>query len=188
MATNANALSTSTSTTTWTIDPVHSRVGFSVKHMLVTTVRGHFKGVSGTIVLDEANPASSTAAVEIDATSIDTAVEQRDAHLRSGDFLLADEHPTITFRSTRVEVRSADRATVTGDLTMRGVTRSVTLDAELTGRGKNARGADIVGFEVTGRINRQDWGVSFNAPLELGGFALGNELKVEVDIQAIREG
>jgi polyisoprenoid-binding protein YceI len=186
MATDAKALSTATST--WKIDPLHSRVGFSVKHMLVTTVRGHFKGVSGTILLDEANPANSSVAVEIDATSVDTGVEQRDAHLRNADFLLADEHPKITFTSTHVALDGADRGKVTGDLTMRGVTLPVSLDAELTGRGKNARGAEIIGFELTGRINRRDWGVSFNAPLELGGFALGDQLKVEIDVEAIREG
>jgi polyisoprenoid-binding protein YceI len=172
--------------TSWTIDPVHSRVGFSVKHMLVTTVRGQFKGVAGKIVLDEANPASSTVTVELDATSVDTGVAQRDAHLRSGDFLLADEHPTVEFRSTRVEPQGGDRAKVTGDLSMRGVTHPVTLDAEMTGRGKNGRGQDIVGFEATGRINRQEWGVAFNSPLEAGGFALSNDLKIEIDIQAIK--
>jgi polyisoprenoid-binding protein YceI len=154
--------------------------------MLVTTVRGHFKGVSGTIVLDEADPANSSVAVEIDAATVDTADAQRDAHVRSGDFLLADAHPTIAFTSTRVDLEGAARAKVTGDLTMRGVTRPVTLDAELTGRSKNVHGADIIGVEATGRINRQDWGVSFNAPLEAGGLMLGNELKFEIDLQAIR--
>jgi polyisoprenoid-binding protein YceI len=174
-----------TATSTWAIDPVHSRVGFSVKHMLVTTVRGHFQGVSGTIVLDDADPAKSSVTVEIDATSIDTSVEQRDAHLRSGDFLLADQHPTITFRSTRVEPQGGDRARITGDLTMRGVSHPVVLDAELTGRGKNGQGKEITGFEATTKINRQDWGVKFNMPLEAGGLALGDQLKIEIDVQAI---
>src|SRR5215510_8705820 len=157
MVTDAQA--TATGTSTWRIDPVHSRVGFSVKHMLVTTVRGHFKGVSGRIVLDEADPARSSVAVEIDAASVDTADAHRDAHVRSGDFLLADAHPAITFTSTRVELEGATRG-------------------EVTGRSKNAHGADIIGVEATGRLNRQDWGVAFNAPLEVGGFAVGNELKL----------
>jgi polyisoprenoid-binding protein YceI len=183
MTLDARALAT----TRWTIDPVHSRVAFSIKHMVVTTARGHFKGVKGTIVLDEANPGASSVEVEIDATSIDTADENRDNHLRSGDFLLADEHPTITFKSTSVAPQGGSRAKVTGDLTMRGVTRPITLDVEMGGKGKNMQGAEIIGFEATGRINRKDWGVSFNSPLELGGFALGDDLKIEIDIEALRQ-
>lgn len=187
MAVDPNTTATSTRTSTWEIDPVHSRVGFSVKHMVVSTVRGAFRGVKGTIVVDEANPAGSSVEVEIDATSIDTADAQRDAHLRSGDFLLADEHPTITFKSTRVELEGADRAKVTGDLAMRGVSHPITLDVELTGRGKNVQGAEIIGFEATGRLNRKEWGVAFNMPLDAGGFALGDQLKVEIDIEARRQ-
>lgn len=175
-----------TGTTTWQIDPAHTQVGFTAKHMMFTTVRGHFRDVKGTIELDEANLADSKVEVEIDAASVNTNVEQRDGHLKSPDFLHVEEHPTITFRSTRVEPLGGDRARIAGELTIRGTTRPVTLDAELGGRAVNPYGKEVVGFEARTKINRKDFGLTFNIPLEGGGVVVSDELKIEIDVQAVR--
>ena len=171
--------------TTWSIDPGHTTIGFTGKHMMFTTVRGRFRDVQGTIVLDEANPAASSVEVQIDAASVDSGVEQRDGHLKSPDFLHVEEHPQITFRSTSVEPQGATRARVTGDLTIRGTTRPVVLDATLTGRGKNPWGKQVVGFEAATRINRKDFGLTWNVALETGGLLVSDELKIELEVQAV---
>jgi polyisoprenoid-binding protein YceI len=163
--------------TAWQIDPKHTTVGFSVKHMMFATVKGRFAGVSGTIVLDEANPARSSVEVEVDAASVDTREEQRDGHLRSPDF----------FRSTRVEPTSANAAEVHGDLTIRGVTRPIVFDATLLGRAKNPWGQEVAGFEVRGKVNRKEFGLNWNAALEAGGFLVGDEVNLEIDVEAVRQ-
>jgi len=173
--------------TAWQIDPKHTTVGFSVKHMMFATVKGRFAGVSGTIVLDEANPARSSVEVEVDAASVDTREEQRDGHLRSPDFFHAEQHPTITFRSTRVEPTSANAAEVHGDLTIRGVTRPIVFDATLLGRAKNPWGQEVAGFEVRGKVNRKEFGLNWNAALETGGFLVGDEVNLEIDVEAVRQ-
>ena len=174
-----------TTVSTWTIDPSHSHVEFAVKHMMFTTVRGSFERLSGTIRLDEANVANSSVEVEIEAASISTRDEKRDAHLRSADFFDVERYPTITFRSTRVEPVGENRLKVTGDLTMHGVTREVVLDTEFTGRGKSPFGFEVLGYTATTTINRDEFGLTWNAALETGGVLVGNEIKITIDVEAI---
>lgn len=175
---------TRTTTSTWMIDASHSHVEFAVKHMMFTTVKGSFQGVSGTITLDEANMANSSVNVEIDASTINTRDEKRDGHLRSADFFDAEQFPTITFVSTRVEPKGDDLK-ITGDLTMHGVTREIVLDAEFTGRGMSPFGFEVIGYEAKTKLNREDFGLTWNAALETGGVLVGNEIKVSIDIEAI---
>ena len=172
---------------TWAVDPAHSLVEFGVKHMMFTTVKGRFGTVSGTLVTDDANPVAASVSAEIDVASIDTREGQRDAHLRSPDFLDAEQHPTITFRSTHVAARGQGRYVVTGDLTVRGVTREVSLEAELTGRGADPWGNERVGFAAATTINRKDFGLTWNQALETGGVLVGDEVKVVLEVQATRQ-
>jgi polyisoprenoid-binding protein YceI len=171
----------------WTLDPAHTLVEFSGKHMMFTTVKGHFKNVTGAITLDEANPSNSSVEVEIDANSLYSGVDYRDDHLRSGDFLDVENFPTLTFKSTRVEVEGAARAKVYGDLTIRNVTREVVLDTELTGRGKNPMGTETVGFEARTTINRKDFELTWNMALETGGWLVGDTVKIELAVEAHKQ-
>jgi polyisoprenoid-binding protein YceI len=180
--------STATQTrTTWAIDAAHSTVEFAVKHMMFTTVKGAFAGVTGTIELDEANLANSSVAVEIDVASIDSRDEKRDAHLKSPDFFDAERFPTITFTSTRVEPTRGRELRVAGELTIHGVTREVVLEASRTGQGKNPWGIEVIGFEATTRISRKEFGMEFNVPLDGGGFLVGDEIKIAIDVQAAKQ-
>jgi polyisoprenoid-binding protein YceI len=171
-------------TTTWAIDPSHSLVEFGVKHMMFATVKGRFTGVRGTINLDEADLSRSSVRVEIDAASIDTRDERRDAHLRSGDFFDAETYPVLTFKSTRVEPAGPDRLKVTGDLTIRGVTRQVTLDATINGRGVTPWGNEVAGYSAETQINRKDYGLNWNAALESGGVLVGDTVKIALEVEA----
>lgn len=174
--------------TTWLIDPAHSQVSFSARHMMVTTVRGSFKSLSGTIEFDPANPAAAQVEVTIEAASIDTGVADRDNHLRSPDFLDVASFPTITFKSTRVEPQGSDRARIYGDLTIRGVTREVVIEAELLGQGKDPfTGSTKAGFAGRTTINREDWGLTWNVALEAGGVLVSKEIKIELDVQAVEQ-
>jgi polyisoprenoid-binding protein YceI len=176
--------------TTWEIDPNHTTVEFAVKHMMFTTVRGRFKDVKGTITADESNPASSSVQVEIAAASIDTGVADRDTHLKSADFLDVDNHPTITFRSKRVEGannREGDRFRVTGDLTIRGTTLEVTLDCTYEGMGTDPWGGTRAGARATAEIDRREWGLKWNQALETGGILVANVVKMEIEVQAVRK-
>jgi polyisoprenoid-binding protein YceI len=177
-------------TTTWTIDPAHSSVEFAVKHMMFTTVRGRFKDVKGTVVVDEQNPNNSKVDVEIGAASIDTGVADRDGHLRSADFLDVENHPTLTFRSKRVEgamKSEGDRFKVVGDLTIRGTTFEVTLDCEYEGTGKDPWGGIRAGARATTKIDRRDWGLKWNQALETGGILVANEVRIEIELQAVKQ-
>jgi polyisoprenoid-binding protein YceI len=177
-------------TTTWTIDPAHTSIEFAVKHMMFTTVRGRFKDFSGTIEADEQNPDRSRVTVEIKASSLDTGNADRDAHLRSADFLDVENHPTITFRSKRVEgamKKEGDRFRMTGDLTIRGTTIEVTLDCQYEGTGKDPWGGIRAGSRAEGRIDRRDWGLKWNQALETGGILVANEVRLEVEVQAVRQ-
>ena len=177
-------------TTTWQIDAAHSAVEFAVKHMMFTTVRGRFKDVKGTIEVDEQNPDRSSVNVEIAAASIDTGVADRDAHLRSADFLDVENHPTITFRSKRVEgamKNEGDRFKVVGDLTIRGKAMEVTLDSVYLGTGKDPWGNFKGGAEATARLDRRDWGLMWNQALETGGILVANEVRIEVQVQAAKQ-
>ncbi len=171
----------------WKLDPNHTLVEFVAKHMMITTVRGRFGGVQGTIVLDEANPANSSIEVEIDVSTINSGVEYRDNHLKSADFFEVEKFPKMTFKSTRVEPEGSDRAKVTGNLTIRDVTREVTLDTELTGRGKNPMGQEVVAFEARATINRKDFGLNWNVALETGGFLVNDNIKIEIAAEAIKQ-
>jgi polyisoprenoid-binding protein YceI len=175
---------------TWQIDPAHTSVEFAVKHMMFTTVRGRFKDVKGTIEVDEQNPDRSTVTVELAAASLDTGVADRDAHLRSADFLNVDEHTTITFRSKRVEgamKKEGDSFRVIGDLTIRGTTMEVTLDCTYEGEGKDPWGGTRAGARATARIDRRDWGLRWNQALETGGVLVANEVRIEVEVQAVKQ-
>lgn len=172
--------------TTWSIDPAHSEVGFAVKHLMVSTVRGRFGAVTGTVVLDEANPASARIEAAIDVASVDTGAAQRDEHLRSDDFFNAAAYPQITFRSTGVS-GSDDDWKVAGDLTIRDVTRSVTLDVEFLGRGPDAWGGERAGFTARTKINRRDFGVNWNGVIEAGGVVVGDPVSITLDIQLVKQ-
>ncbi len=174
------------STTTWNIDPAHTDVVFSTKHMMVTTVRGTFADVRGTITLDVENPAASTGEFTIGVASLNTGVEPRDAHLRSADFFDAENHPTATFTATTISAKGGNDYVVTGDLTIRGVTRPVSFDVELLGFYTGMNGARRAGFHATGKINREEFGLNWNVALETGGWLVGKDVRLELDL-AIEE-
>lgn len=173
----------------WVIDSVHSHVGFTVKHMMVTTVRGQFKSYGATETnLHPQDFTRSSFAGEIDVASIDTGNPDRDNHLRTNDFFDVPNHPKIAFKSTRIEKTDESEYQVTGDLTIRGVTQSVKLDVEYNGVAKNPYGKTVTGFSARGVINRKDFGVNFNALLETGGVAVGEKVKLEIDVELLQEG
>ena len=173
-------------TGTWTLDPAHTRIGFVARHAMVTKVRGSFNEFEGTAVLDGANPANSHAEVTIKAASIDTRNAQRDEHLRSNDFLAMQEYPEITFTSTGA--RQVDDTTfeLTGDLTIRGVTKPVTIPFTFEGAAKDPFGNLRAGFEGSVTINRKDWGVAWNAALEGGGVLVSDRVTLEFEVSAIK--
>jgi polyisoprenoid-binding protein YceI len=168
---------------TWTIDPVHSEVGFSVRHMMVSKVRGRFTKFSGKLVTGE-NPTASEVTAEIDMASIDTGNEQRDAHIRSADFFEVETWPTMTYRSTGVREQDGEYI-LDGELTLKGVTRSVPLRLELNGFGPDAYGGTRAGFTATGEINRRDFNVNFNAALETGGAVVADKVALHLEIEAV---
>ena len=170
----------------YTIDPVHSRVGFSARHAMVTKVRGSFNEFEGALHLDAEDPSRSSGRVVIQAASIDTRNADRDAHLRGNDFLALDEYPEIRFESTAVEAAGDDRFRVTGNLTIKDVTRPVTVDFEYTGTAVDPFDNHRVGLEGTAVINRKDWGVNFNAVLETGGLLVSDKVTLEFEISAIK--
>jgi polyisoprenoid-binding protein YceI len=170
---------------TWTIDPTHSRIGFVARHAMVTKVRGSFNEFEGSTVVGE-NLADTTATVTLQVASIDTRNEQRDGHLKSGDFLSIDEFPTITFTSTGVTATGSDSLELTGDLTVRGVTNSVTVPFEFEGAAVDPYGNVRAGFEGSVAINRKDYGVSWNAALETGGVLVSDKITLEFEISAIK--
>lgn len=169
----------------YTIDPSHSRLGFSARHAMVTTVRGSFGEFSGTAHVDAANPANSSTTVEIKTASIDTGSKDRDGHLVSADFFEAETHPDITFTSTSVE-RDGEDWTITGDLTIKGVTHSIAVPFEYTGSAQDPFGNVRIGFEGKATLSRKDWGLTWNAALETGGVLVSDKIKLEFDISAIK--
>jgi polyisoprenoid-binding protein YceI len=169
----------------WTIDPLHSEVGFSVRHMMVSKVRGKFTKFSGELVTAE-NPVASSVTAEIDLSSIDTGAEQRDAHLRSPDFFDTDNHPVMTYRSTGIRA-AGDDYVVDGELTLKGVTRQVPLHLEINGFGPDPYGGTRAGFTATAEINRQDFGVNWNAALEHGGVVVSDKVNIQLEIEAVRQ-
>ena len=169
----------------YTIDTSHSRLGFVARHAMVTKVRGQFGAFEGTARIDEANPSASKVDLTIQVASVDTGSADRDGHLKSGDFFDVETYPTITFTSTEVKRDGADWA-VTGDLTIKDVTKPVTIEFEHTGSARDPFGNLRVGFEGETTINRKDWGLTWNAALETGGVLVSEKIKLEFDVSAIR--
>lgn len=173
--------------TTWTIDPSHTTVEFVAKHMMITTVKGRFAELTGTIVADETRIADSRVEATLQAASLDTRSEQRDAHLRSPDFLDVENYPEVTFKSTAVSGTKSSFK-VTGDLTIRGVTRPITLDATFEGEGKDPWGGTRASFSAHGKFDRRDFGLTWNVALETGGILVSNEVKINIEAQAVLQG
>ena len=171
----------------WQIDPAHSNVEFAVRHLMISTVKGRFGEVQGMVTMDEADPTRAAVDVTIGTASIDTRVEQRDQHLRSPDFFDVEHFPAITYRSRRVEVGADGGLRVIGDLTIRGTTREVALAASPEGRGRDPWGGERAGFSATAKINRRDFGLTWNQVLEAGGVAVGDEVKISLDVELVRQ-
>jgi polyisoprenoid-binding protein YceI len=173
--------------TVWLIDPKHTLVEFAVTYLNFTTVKGNFDGVSGTIRADAADLAGASIDVEIDAASLNTRERRRDTHLRSTDFLDVEHHPTIAFVSTEVEPASEGRWLVHGDLTIRGTTRTVVLDTELKGQGRNPEGFAVAGLSARTEIKRRDFGLTWNQTLETGDLLVGETVAIQLEVQVIRQ-
>ena len=186
MTTTLERVANEQTQTTWQIDAAHTDVGFSVKHLMISTVRGRFGEVRGTIQLGGSDLTGTSVDVEIPAPSIDTRQEQRDAHLRSADFFEVEKYPLITFRSRRVERIKGDRYRIVGDLTIRDVTREVVLEGTDEGRGRDPWGGERLAFSATTTIDRRDFGLTWNQALETGGVLVSNEIKISIDVQAVK--
>ncbi len=172
----------------WQIDFAHSEIQFKVRHMMVSWVRGQFESFSGSVNLDEEHPERTTVEVSIDASSITTRQADRDAHLKSPDFLDVANHPTINFRSTRVEVTGKDSAKLYGDLTIRGVTKPVTLNVHYDGQAKSPFGPMIsAGFSAETTLNRKEWGLGWNMLVEGGGVVVGDELGISIELELMKQ-
>lgn len=174
-------------TGTWSIDPTHSRVGFSSRHAMVTKVRGAFNDVSGTAQLDAEDMSRSKVRVVLSVDSVDTRSPQRDAHLRSADFFDAQQHPTIEFDSTAVDEVDENQFIVTGELTIRGVTRTISVPLELLGVDTDPFGQLRAGLEGSRRIDRKDWGVSWNTPLDSGGVLVSDKITLEFELSLVKD-
>lgn len=170
----------------WVIDPAHSDVGFSVRHMMISTTKGEFTKYSGTAVIDEANPTRSKVELEIDVASVDTGDAKRDDHLRGEDFFAAKQHPKMTFKSTKI-TRQGKGYRVTGDLTLKGVTKPVTLDVTLTKPVKTPFETTVRGVSAEGTLNRKAFGVSWNQALDSGGLAVGDEVTLDIELELVKK-
>jgi len=169
-------------TNAFNLDKTHTDVIFATKHMMVTTVRGKFASVDGTLNLDLENPTASFGSFSVDTASLNTGVEQRDGHLRSADFFDAETFPKVTFTSTRVEAKGGSDYKVTGDLTVKDVTRPITFDVEYLGLYASMGGARRAGFHATAKLNREEFGLTWNVALETGGWLVGKDIKIEIDL------
>lgn len=179
-------MSVSPATSTWVIDPAHSSIQFAVKHMIIATVRGTFAKFEADLAIDETDLTRSAATFRIDAASIDTRQPDRDNHLRSADFFDTANHPTITYTTTAIERTGGNNYRITGDLTIRGTTRPVTFQAEAHGPTKNPFGKTVLALSVTGKLNRKDFGLTWNAPLEAGGWLVGDEVRIDADFELVK--
>jgi polyisoprenoid-binding protein YceI len=177
-----------TPVTTWAIDASHTVVEFAVKHLMITTVRGRFGAVEGTLTYDAENPSASSVQASIDVTSIDTRSEQRDGHLRSGDFFDAGQFPAMTFASRRVEGNAAGTFTLVGDLTIRDTTREVSLEVTSEGTARDPWGGDRMAFSGRTTIRRTDFGLSWNQALESGGVLVSDDVRITIEAQFVRQG
>lgn len=172
---------------TWQIDPAHTNVEFTVRHMMISNVKGQFQKTAGTITVNGSDAASAQIDATIDASSVDTRVERRDMHLKSPDFLDVAKYPTITFKSTKVEADGPNKWKVTGDLTLHGVTKPVVLDVESSGAPVSMGGKTHAGASATTKIKRSDFGLTWNKALEAGGVMVGDEVAISIDVEAIKQ-
>jgi len=183
----STTLTAPTTTTTWNLDPVHSVAEFKVKHMMISNVKGQFTGVSGVLEFDETDPANSRVEVSIDVSSISTGDPQRDGQLKSADFFDVEKYPTLTFRSTSVKRKREGEFSLAGDLTIHGVTRPVVFEVEgPTQPSKDPWGKTRIGVSATAKINRKDFGLTWNAALETGGILVGEEVSIALDVQFVK--
>lgn len=180
--------STLPTTTTWSIDPAHSHIEFAVRHLMIATAKGRFSDVKGTVEFDGSDLSAARIDVAIGVASIDTKEERRDAHLRSPEFFDAENHPQMTFKSTRISGDPSGEFEIVGDLTIRGVTKEVKLTAESHGTVRDPWGQDRAGFSATGKINRHDFGLDWNVALEAGGVMVSPEVKITLDIELTKPG
>jgi polyisoprenoid-binding protein YceI len=178
---------TTTNRSTWTVDATHAEVAFAVKHLMIATVRGRFGAVTGTVDLDETRPTAAKVDVTIDVNSIDTRQEQRDNHLRSPDFFDAARFPAIRFAGKRIEGDVTGEFRLIGDLTIRDVTKEVVLDVTAEGRVRDPWGNDRAGFSAKGKISRGEYGLTWNQVLEAGGVAVGDEVKLSLDVELVKQ-
>ena len=170
----------------WEIDPAHSEAQFAVKHMMFTTVRGHFNVLSGHLHIDEQHPENSWVEAQVDATSVDTRSDYRDNHLRSPDFFDAEHYPTLNFKSTKVEHVKGEEYNVLGDLTIRGMTKPVLFKAEYAGQAKSPFGKVVAGLSAKTKINRKEWGLNWNQALESGGLLVSEDVTIEIELEAVQ--
>ena len=171
----------------WVIDPAHSEIQFSAKHLMISTVRGRFNAFSGTIDADENNPTVATVDVQIDASSLVTGEERRDTHLRSADFLDVEKYPYLTFKSTRLERSDETHAKLYGELTIRDITKPVVLSVEYAGQVKTPWGTTSAGFNAQTKINRKDWDLNWNVALETGGWLVGDTITINIELELIKQ-
>lgn len=172
---------------TWLIDSAHTEVNFSVRHMMISNVRGQFQTFSGTIDFDETNRASTTVAVQIDVASLNTRDEKRDAHLKSPDFFDAKKYPLITFHSTRIDMKDKTHAVLYGDLVIRDLSHEVALDVEFNGQAKSPWGTTNAGFTARTQIKRKDWSLNWNMALETGGWLVGDEIRISIELEIVKQ-
>ena len=173
--------------TAWKLDPSHTSVEFSAKHLMITTVKGRITDIEGIIYTDEKDLKNSSVEATLKAVSLDTRTDQRDQHLRSADFLDVEKFPEIRFRSTRIQ-GDKQRFKLTGDLTIRDVTKPITLDVEFEGETKDPWGGQRLGFSANGKIDRREFGLTWNQALEAGGVVVGNDIKISLEVQAVKVG
>jgi len=171
----------------WQIDQGHSEVSFSAKHLMISTVRGRFNTYTGTVEADEQNPTAAVVNVQIDASSLVTGDEKRDGHLRSPDFLDAEQFPYITFKSTSVQQVDESHGKLSGDLTIRDVTKPVVLDFEYAGQAKTPWGTTSAGFSASTKISRKEWGLNWNVALETGGWLVGDQITISIELELVKQ-
>ncbi len=187
MSTTSASASTPATVSTWNIDPAHSAAEFKVKHMMISNVKGKFSGIGGTLVLNEADPTHSTIEATVPVVTLSTGDEQRDGHLKSADFLDAEKYPVLTFKSLSVRLTGPGEHEVTGELTIHGVTKVVTFAVEgPSAPAKDPWGNQRIGLSATGKINRKDFGLTWNSALETGGVLVGEEVILTLDVQFIK--
>ena len=170
----------------WQIDSSHSHINFTVRHMMISKVRGSFENFSGVVNFDEQNPGNTTVNVKVDLSSTNTRDEQRDGHLKSPDFFDVENYPTMTFVSTQVEQIDENNGRLYGQLTIKGISKEVVLDVEYAGLAKSPWGSESTGFSATGSLNRKDWGLNWNQALETGGVLVGDKINIEIELELVK--